>query len=84
MEKATKTIYLDARDIAILNQCGYGVTELINKKATKEYLPPLWSILSYEMLRNDTHSTNHFWKSYSAKKGNTWHFGYKAHIGVDK
>lgn len=23
-------------------------------------------------------------QAHSAKKGNTWHFGYKAHIGVDK
>ncbi len=23
-------------------------------------------------------------EAHSAKKGNTWHFGYKAHIGVDK
>lgn len=23
-------------------------------------------------------------ETHSAKKGNTWHFGYKAHIGVDK
>lgn len=23
-------------------------------------------------------------EAYSAKKGNTWHFGYKAHIGVDE
>ena len=23
-------------------------------------------------------------EAHSAKKGNTWHFGYKAHIGVDE
>lgn len=23
-------------------------------------------------------------EAHSTKKGNTWHFGYKAHIGVDK
>lgn len=62
--KTTATLFLDARDIAIINQCGHGVGELINKKVTKKYLPPLWSILSYEMLRNTTSSTNHFWKSY--------------------
>lgn len=63
-KKSTATIHLEARDIAVMNQCGQGVAELINKKATREYLPPLWSILSYEMLRNTTESTNHFWKSY--------------------
>ena len=62
--KTTATIFLDGRDIAIINQCGHGVGELINKKVTKKYLPSLWSILSYEMLRNPTSSTNHFWKSY--------------------
>ena len=63
-KKTTATIYLDARDIAIMNQCGHGVTELINKKAEKDYLPPLWSVLSYEMLRNTTNSVNHFWRDY--------------------
>lgn len=63
-KKTIATIYLDARDIAIMNQCGHGVTELINKKAEKDYLPPLWSVLSYEMLRNTTNSVNHFWRDY--------------------
>ena len=63
-KKSTATITFDARDIAIMSQCGDGISELINKKATKKYLPPLWSILSYEMLRNTTHSVNQFWRSY--------------------
>ena len=33
--KTTATLFLDARDIAIINQCGHGVGELINKKAAK-------------------------------------------------
>ena len=55
---------LDARDLAIMSQCRMKMDEIIGRSPDHEGVPPLWSVLSYEMLRNQTQSLNQFWKEY--------------------
>lgn len=42
---------LEERDLKIAAQCGISVTEIMGRERPNQDIPPLWSVLSYVMLR---------------------------------
>lgn len=55
---------LSQRDLEIMEQCGMGIQEILGKGAVTPELPPLWSVLSFEMLRVKGEHSCHVWKAY--------------------
>lgn len=66
--KHTNALVLSPRDVYILSQCGVRSDELLRGSAGPSWLPPLWSVLSFELFRNQTSWVKGFWRSYRRTK----------------
>ena len=60
----TSAVILSPRDLEILSQCGVSAAELLRGSHGDKGLPPLWSALSFELLRNAHATVSGFWWQY--------------------
>ena len=60
----TQVFGLSMGDLQVLNQCGVSVMDILRRKPLFPRLPPLWSVLSYALLKSTTQSPVSFWIGY--------------------
>jgi len=65
----TGSFGLSSGDLQVLHQCGLSPMELLGRQPKLRGLPPLWSVLSYALLKTTPRSPVSFWIAYREIRG---------------
>lgn len=76
--KAASSLSLSPGDLTVMTQCDMPVSEVLNRQHPNPNIPPLWSVLSYTMLRTRGEPVD-IWKNYRflqgmAKHRDAWYY----------